>query len=149
MLYSEQLRAARALLRWEQSTIAAKARISVETVKRLERLDGPLIAVKVATIEAIRKAFEAAGIDFIDPEEGIRGPGLALRWGVSAAGEAAKGERDGDSSGGLKALEGAEGMAAYWQAHPLEWAALSQTGRNVLSVEMFGFPEGGDEAFVA
>ena len=58
MLYSEQLRAARALLRWEQSTVAAHARVSVETVKRLERLDGPIVAVKVATIEAIRRALE-------------------------------------------------------------------------------------------
>ena len=32
MLYSEQLRAARALLRWEQSTVAIRAGISVETV---------------------------------------------------------------------------------------------------------------------
>ena len=72
MLYSEQLRAARALLRWEQSTVAAHARVSVETVKRLERLDGPIVAVKVATIEAIRRALEAAGIEFIDPEEGKR-----------------------------------------------------------------------------
>ena len=30
---------------------------------------------------------------------------------------------------------------------PDEWAALSVTGRHVLSREMFGFPEGGDEAF--
>ena len=82
MLYSEQLRAARALLRWEQSTVAAHARVSVETVKRLERLDGPIVAVKVATIEAIRRALEAAGIEFIDPEEGKRGPGVALKWGT-------------------------------------------------------------------
>jgi transcriptional regulator with XRE-family HTH domain len=149
MLYSEQLRAARALLRWEQSTVAAEARISVETVKRLERLDGPLTAVKVATIEAIRKAFEAAGIEFIDPEEGVRGPGVALKWGTSAADGAAKGDGNGDAGGGLKAQEGAEAIAAYWYAHPREWAALSQTGRNVLSLEMFGFPEGGDEAFGA
>jgi transcriptional regulator with XRE-family HTH domain len=149
MLYSEQLRAARALLRWEQSTVAAKARISVETVKRLERLDGPLIAVKVATVEAIRKAFEAAGIDFIEPEEGVRGPGVAFKWGISVADRGVKNEGDGDQSSGLEALEGAEGMAAYWRTHPHEWLALSQTGRNVLSVEMFGFPEGGDEAFRA
>jgi transcriptional regulator with XRE-family HTH domain len=148
MLYSEQLRAARALLRWEQSTVAAEARISVETVKRLERLDGPLIAVKVATVEAIRNAFEAAGIEFIEPEDGVRGPGVALKWGASAAADRAqKSEGDGDGSGGLKALQGAEAIAAYWRARPKEWAALSQTGRNVLSVEMFGFPEAGDEAF--
>ena len=58
------------------------ARVSVETIKRLERLDGPIVAVKVATIEAIRRALEAAGIEFIDPEEGKRGPGVALKWGT-------------------------------------------------------------------
>ena len=82
MLYSEQLRAARALLRWEQSTVATHAGVSVETVKRLERLDGPIVAVKGATIEAIRRALEAAGIEFIDPEDGKRGPGVALKWGT-------------------------------------------------------------------
>ena len=110
MLYSEQLRAARALLRWEQSTVAARAGISVETVKRLER---PIVAVKVATIEAIRRAFEAAGIEFIDPEEGQRGPGVALKWGTvvssSLGGKDASASGDG---GGLKALHGAEPLAS-------------------------------------
>ncbi len=147
MLYSEQLRAARALLRWEQATVAARARISVETVKRLERLDGPIVAVKVATIEAIRKALEAAGIDFIDPEEGVRGPGVALRWGVSIGDRTGKSGNGEEDSGGVKALEGTESMAAFWRENPHAWAALSQTGRNVLSMEIFGYPEGGDEAF--
>ena len=148
MLYSEQLRAARALLRWEQSTVAARAGISVETVKRLERLDGPIVAVKVATIEAIRRAFEAAGIEFIDPEEGKRGPGVALKWGTvvssNLSGKDASASGDG---GGLKALHGAEPLASYWIDHPREWAKLSDAGRAVLSIEMFGFPEAGDELF--
>src|SRR5271165_1056000 len=112
MLYSEQLRAARALLRWEQSTVAAHARVSVETVKRLERLDGPIVAVKVATIEAIRRALEAAGIEFIDPEEGRRGPGVALKWGTVVGDSLANREtgRGGDG-GGLKALHGADPLA--------------------------------------
>ncbi len=147
MLYSEQLRAARALLRWEQSTVAAHARVSVETVKRLERLDGPIVAVKVATIEAIRRALEAAGIEFIDPEEGRRGPGVALKWGtVVGDGLGGKTGRGGDG-GGLKALHGAEPLASYWLDHPREWARLSDAGRAVLSIEMFGFPEAGDELF--
>jgi|SRR5271157_4790361 len=147
MLYFEQLRAARALLRWEQSTVAAQARVSVETVKRLERLDGPIVAVKVATIEAIRRAHEAAGIEFIDPEEGKRGPGVALKWGTvvssSLGGKDASASGDG---GGFKAL-GAEPLASYWLDHPREWASLSEAGRAVLSIEMFGFPEAGDELF--
>ena len=98
MLYSEQLRAARALLRWEQSTVAAHARVSVETVKRLERLDGPIVAVKVATIEAIKQALGAAGIEFIEPEEGKRGPGVALKWGTVV----------GDSPGGRETGKGGD-----------------------------------------
>jgi len=142
MLYSEQLRAARALLRWEQSTVAAHARVSVETVKRLERLDGPIVAVKVATIEAIRRALEAAGIEFIDPEEGKRGPGVALKWGTVVGDSlAAKETGRGGDGGGLTALHGAEPF------HPREWAKLSEAGRAVLSIEMFGFPEAGDELF--
>ena len=148
MLYSEQLRAARALLRWEQSTVAAHARVSVETIKRLERLDGPIVAVKVATIEAIRRALEAAGIEFIDPEEGKRGPGVALKWGtVVSSNVGGKNAGTGGDGGGLKALHGAEPLASYWLDHPREWAKLSEAGRAVLSIEIFGFPEAGDELF--
>src|SRR6516165_9526636 len=110
MLYSEQLRAARALLRWEQSTVAAHARVSVETVKRLERLDGPIVAVKVATIEAIRRALEAAGIEFIDPEEGKRGPGVALKWGTLV----------GDSLTGKERSKGGDGGGTRFAA-PNPW----------------------------
>jgi hypothetical protein len=148
MLYSEQLRAARALLRWEQSTVAAHARVSVETVKRLERLDGPIVAVKVATIEAIRRALEAAGIEFIDPVEGKRGPGVALKWGtVVGDSQGGKETGKGGDGGGLKALHGAESLARYWLDHPREWVRLSEAGRAILSIEMFGFPEAGDELF--
>ena len=148
MLYSEQLRAARALLRWEQSTVAAHSRVAVETVKRLERLDGPIVAVKVATIEALRRALDAAGIEFIDPIEGKRGPGVALKWGtVVGDSQGANETGKGGDGGGLKALRGAESLASYWLDHPREWARLSEAGRAVLSIEMFGFPEAGDELF--
>jgi hypothetical protein len=38
-------------------------------------------------------------------------------------------------------------LASYWLDHPREWARLSEAGRAVLSIEMFGFPEAGDELF--
>ena len=149
MLYSEQLRAARALLRWEQATLAARAGISAVTIKRLERLDGPILAVKVATVEAIRKVLEAAGIELIAPEEGVRGPGAALRWGVSLR-QTDSPEREGEENGDAsKALDGSEAMAAYWLNHPQEWAELSQASRDVLSIEMSGLPGSGGQAFGA
>ena len=45
------------------------------------------------------------------------------------------------------AFFGAEPLASYWLDHPREWAKLSEAGRAVLSIEMFGFPEAGDELF--
>lgn len=72
---SGQLRAARALLDWSQTTLADKAGLSVETIKRLERMKGPLEATKVSTLEAIGKAFEKAGVEFTNGD----GAGVRLR----------------------------------------------------------------------
>ena len=76
MLTAEQIRAARAMLRWEQSELARLAEISAPTVKRLERMVGP-IAANTATEAALRRAFDAAGVIFID--ENGQGPGVRLR----------------------------------------------------------------------
>jgi transcriptional regulator with XRE-family HTH domain len=68
---AEQLRAARAMLRWDQTQIAVKADVSVETIKRLEKMDGPLLDARGATIAAIRKAFERVGVAFTDENNGV------------------------------------------------------------------------------
>lgn len=72
---SEQLRAARALLQWDQKTLAAKSKVSIATIKRLEPQSGPLRANQV-TIEALRRALETAGVEFIPQNGG--GPGVRL-----------------------------------------------------------------------
>jgi transcriptional regulator with XRE-family HTH domain len=70
---SAQLRAARALLDWSQATLATKTGLSIETIKRLERLKGPLEATKVSTLEAITKAFDKAGVEFTNGDAlGVR-----------------------------------------------------------------------------
>jgi transcriptional regulator with XRE-family HTH domain len=51
---AEQLRAARAMLRWDQRQIAAKADVSPETIKRLEKMDGPVLGAPGATVAAIQ-----------------------------------------------------------------------------------------------
>ncbi len=76
MLTGEQIRAARALSRMEQSGLAKAAAVSVETIKRLERMSGA-IAANTGTEAAIRRAFDAAGVIFID--ENGEGPGVRLR----------------------------------------------------------------------
>ena len=76
MLTGEQIRAARALARVEQSHLAQTASISLETVKRLEKTRGP-ISANTTTEAAIRRAFHEAGVIFID--ENGDGPGVRLR----------------------------------------------------------------------
>lgn len=76
MLSSEQVRAARALLRWEQKNLAEACGISLPSIKRLETQKGEL-AAQPRTVEAIKAALEAAGIIFID--QNGNGPGVRLR----------------------------------------------------------------------
>lgn len=75
---SEQVRAARALLRWEQKDLADKSGISLPSIKRLETKPGPLAAYD-ATVEAIVAAFEREGVVFLMPgEEGGEGVRMEL-----------------------------------------------------------------------
>ena len=71
MLTSEMVRAARALLRWEQSDLAEKAGVSLATVKRIEKEPGPIRGTR-STAQAIEAAFGAARIEFsYDRGEGV------------------------------------------------------------------------------
>ncbi len=63
ILTGEQIRAARAMLRMDQAKLASEARVSVDTVKRLESVDGEPKA-NPATLFAIRRVFEMCGLDF-------------------------------------------------------------------------------------
>jgi hypothetical protein len=76
ILSSELIRAARALLRWEQRDLEAASSVSLPTIKRLESKPG-VMAAHPATVLALRRAFETAGIEFIDENGG--GPGVRLR----------------------------------------------------------------------
>lgn len=76
VLTGEQIRAARAILRWKATDLAEKAGIGLSTVQRAEQMDGP-VAMMRANMDAIRRTLEAAGIEFI-PENG-GGPGARLK----------------------------------------------------------------------
>ena len=69
LITPEQVRAARALLRLDQTTLARDAGISVITLRRLEDRHG-LSKVAPATVEVVRRALEKAGAEFID--RGVR-----------------------------------------------------------------------------
>jgi predicted transcriptional regulator len=76
VLSSELIRAARALLRWEQRDLEAASSVSLPTIKRLESKPG-IMAAHLSTVVALRKALEAAGVEFIDENGG--GPGVRLK----------------------------------------------------------------------
>lgn len=71
-----QVKAARALLGWSQRDLARESGISVPTIMRLEAGDGDL-GGRQTTVAAIRQALEAAGVEFIEQDNG--GPGARLR----------------------------------------------------------------------
>jgi predicted transcriptional regulator len=72
------MRAARALLRLSQSDLAAAANVSLETIKRLEVMDGEL-KTRVDTLGKIKAALEKAGVEFIAENGGGAGVRMAKR----------------------------------------------------------------------
>jgi len=74
-LNSAQIRAARALLRWSAENLAQESAVGVTTIRRAE-LSEQATSMTVANDLAIRRALEAAGVEFIDENGG--GPGVRL-----------------------------------------------------------------------
>ena len=77
MLTSAQIRAARALLDWTQPELAKKAGLSLPTVRRMEGALGPGRS-SAANVDAVTRALEEAGVEFISALEG-KGAGVRLR----------------------------------------------------------------------
>ena len=75
-LSSAQIRAARALLRWSAEDLARESALGVNTIRRAEVAEDA-IALTAANDLAIRRALEAAGIEFIDENGG--GAGVRLK----------------------------------------------------------------------
>jgi transcriptional regulator with XRE-family HTH domain len=73
VITSELIRAARALLRWEQRQLSEASSVSLPTLKRLEAKPGNL-AAHASTVAALVKALETAGIEFTNGER----PGVRL-----------------------------------------------------------------------
>jgi len=75
LITSDQIRAARALLRWSGKDLAEKTGLGFSTLMRLEVLEG-IPSAQAKTLDAIQKAFEKAGIEFIGTSES----GAGVRW---------------------------------------------------------------------
>src|SRR5437588_3018070 len=75
-LSGAQIRAARALLRWSAEDLARASALGLNTIKRAETADDQT-SMTVANDLAVRRALEAAGVEFIDGNGS--GPGVRLR----------------------------------------------------------------------
>lgn len=74
---SEQLRAARALLRMDQLVLSEKSGVSIDTINALEATVGDLREARVFTVKSLQSALEEAGVIFV--EDDGDGPGVRLR----------------------------------------------------------------------
>ena len=79
MLSGRQIRAARALLGLSGEELGALAAVGWATIQRFEAQDG-IPPSRSGTLERVKVALEAAGIEFIgDP---VTSPGVRLRRGA-------------------------------------------------------------------
>jgi transcriptional regulator with XRE-family HTH domain len=74
MITPAQCRAARGLLDWTQQDLADRAGVGIVTIRQVE---AGITQPRRATLDVIRRALEAGGVQFIDENGG--GPGLRLR----------------------------------------------------------------------
>jgi transcriptional regulator with XRE-family HTH domain len=72
MITAGQLRAARALLKWTLKELADRAAVSINAITRYE---SEIVTPRRATLAAIQRAFEEAGVEFTNGGQ----PGVRLR----------------------------------------------------------------------
>jgi transcriptional regulator with XRE-family HTH domain len=78
VLTAAQLKAARALVGWEQRTLAEASGISVPTIQRMEASNGNVRGV-VDTLTKVMTALESAGVEFIHEGSVSHGGGRGVR----------------------------------------------------------------------
>ncbi len=76
MIIGEQIRAARAMLKWTADDLAKKSDIGVATIRRLEVMNG-IPSGQTRILESIQKTLEQGGVEFIGTPD--RQPGVHLK----------------------------------------------------------------------
>ena len=78
MITSAQIRAARAMLDWPRDRLSTESGVGISALMRLEASEG-VPSGNIKTFEAVQRAFEKAGIEFIGTPE----DGAGVRWKTS------------------------------------------------------------------
>ncbi len=74
MITSEQIRAARALIKWSADDLAEAAGVGVATIRRFESVVG-VPSGQMRVIELLKNTLQAAGVEFVgtpDDRPGVR-----------------------------------------------------------------------------
>ena len=74
LITSEQIRAARAMLKWTADDLSKKSEIGIATIRRFETMNG-LPSGQARVLSAIQKALEEGRVEFIgtpDHQSGVR-----------------------------------------------------------------------------
>jgi transcriptional regulator with XRE-family HTH domain len=79
LITGRQLRAARALIGWEQADLADRSGVAIGTVRRMESFPGP-IGSRTSTLMQVLETLEKAGIEFLNGGS----PGVRVRPEVHA-----------------------------------------------------------------
>jgi transcriptional regulator with XRE-family HTH domain len=74
LITGRQLKAARALVGWEQTDLAKKAGVAISTIRRMESFTAE-IGARTGTLSLVQRALERAGIEFLDDGS----PGVRVR----------------------------------------------------------------------
>ena len=77
MISSDQIRAAKAILRWSGEELAQRAGVSLSTIRRVESSVGVPETQNMKTLVSIKKALEEGGVEFIGTPDDR--PGVRLR----------------------------------------------------------------------
>lgn len=75
IISSEQVRAAKAILRWSGEDLSRRSGISLSTIRRIESVSGVPEMQNLRTLLAIKAALEQGGVEFIgapDDRPGVR-----------------------------------------------------------------------------
>lgn len=78
---SRQMKAARALIGWEQQQLADAAGVAINTIRRMEAGDGAIKA-NAETLRKVERALMEAGLELLNHGA----PGVRLRHAVPTAG---------------------------------------------------------------
>ena len=81
MITAEQIRGARAMLRWSAKDLADRSGLGIATIQRMEATRG-VPTSSARNVEVIQRTLEDAGIQFIDEERDGAGPGVRLESGI-------------------------------------------------------------------